>query len=268
MRFSVIFGLLACRTPETEHQETIETLQEAIYNQDTATEQIDPLQRSTHYLVFNGESSCLIFEETEDRSDIPLSTPYWSFSFLLADPVSGLTESEDTSQTLFTFTRGNSYLKLQIDTERLNIAWCNGLDECNTDFIPAPEFVIGDRMTFSYGNETLSIYQNETHIANIAKSNQFSANGILRFGCTQSSMSESFRGWKGGVDTLVLLTHSITPIQIQNLVSTDTPHLFLRESTDLFSYWNMGEEGSQEIIDSHGDCDGRGTYLAVREHED
>ncbi|MEC7984153.1 MAG: hypothetical protein VX278_03250 [Myxococcota bacterium] len=273
---ALVFLLFGCLISSEEHNQTITDLESHLSVEDTAEPvtspepELVPLPPSTKALFFSENDSCIVFENTAQRSDLPLNTNYWSFSFVLTEPLIGFSSEEGRNPPkMITFSRGNSYLALQIDlSENLSTLFLCGEDEaCTTQTFSIDSLSVGDRITFSFGNEVLAFYRNDIAMASFEGETPFAEEGTLRFGCTPESITDSNVGWASGIDTLVLIRHPLTPEKMEELSTSNSPNLVWSDMQEVHGFWNLGENGPDSIVDLRGDCDGIGYNLQVRDIE-
>ena len=263
MRYLYPFLFCACLIDAKDHAQTLSDLNDYL----SETEQDDDsLPPSTHQLVFEDLDACILFPGTDNRADIPLHMEHWSFSFLLAPPLAATVAPANIDPPkIITFARGNSYLSFQAKEEDITFTWCNEDQECLEESFSPPSLSIGDRITFAYGEPVLNIYHNASLLGGIESESQFTRGNPLRFGCFEGSSALNNTGWIGGIDTLVLLSSTLTPADITELSNSSTPHLVLSEYETIFGYWNLGENGSDSVIDLRGNYDGAGINTVATE---
>ena len=165
------------------------------------------------------------------------------------------------------FSRGPSYMEFQVDEGGISLHWCNGIGECQSPAqLPRQDFQAGDRITIIYNHGQIYMYHNADKILLTEMENVFAVGGLFRLGCISGNNETPFNGWKGGMDTMVLFDINLPQSEVEALVNASSPHTLLSTCDSISAYWNLGENGSDNIPDLKGELHGTGENMEVKEH--
>lgn len=262
-----MYALAGCRIDDDAHRNLQNQLRDTA-NTDDVEDTSETL--NTKYAFFE-PNGCIEFEQTQ----CALNDSSWSFSFRFAKDMvaQGMLYNMfqvDDARILFYLDTPNSYLLFcdPIEFEGLgNIDdFCTRID-IGFQTPPAPY----DRITVTLTDQgNMLVYHNEG-LANEPADveNKFPQTGSLSFGCPAQSEQNIFQdstiSWIGGIDSLFLFHQALPPEEVQSLYEAESnsniwENLNL-ETVD--SYWNMGEDPDNTIIDHIGNNHGTSNPLVL-----
>lgn len=267
-----LYTLAGCRINHNEYLDLQDQLRDTANDIEDTSEAFE--MSNTKYALFE-PNGCIEFEQTK----CALNDSSWSFSFRFAkDMVAqgmlyNMFQVDDTRILLYLDTP-NSYLLFcdPVEVEGLGTIddFCTQID-ITFQTAPAPY----DRITISLSSQgNMLVYHNDglaSEPANVE--NKFPQTGSLSFGCPARSEQNIFQdstiSWIGGIDSLFLFHQALPADEVQSLYEAESTsniwEHFNWETVD--SYWNLGEDPDNTIIDHIGDNNGTSNPLVVfRDH--
>lgn len=247
-------------------------------NSDTADTGEYPTLDSTHYALFD-EHGCIEF----DGDASPLIQDSWSFSLRFTPEL----PNGPIPNTMFQV--GKARMMIKEDLQNIKLFFCPELPEGETisdildfnslceryEISQSLQFTDGDRITISYGDETLKVFTNNSHVASFEEvENYFFREGAdtskLFFGCpTRGEEDRLFDNyWKGGVDALILFAHGLEVDEVEQLNEAEqniTLAEFLIQGNAI-AYWNLGEDEIGHVGDTFQLRNGVATAIQFKEY--
>ena len=212
---------------------------------------------STDYAVFRDEG-CITFEAEETA----LTSSAWGFSFRLTK------EMFTEGKTITMFQVGDAYISLLLEQSLGKIFFCNPLEIIGNESTPSCNVIVlsfedrvlepMDRLTLSFKSDNaFNLFHNKEQIESEGESSNLFVSGQTSFGCPPASGAEISSSWEGGIDSLFLFNRHINSEEVQAIVDAELNDelgviIDSRNTNFIESFWNLGEDEGQNVIDSVG----------------